>query len=59
MDEGKNVFVFELSGKYLDVSVLQIKDGIFEIKAANGDEHFGGEDYTNRLIEHCINEFKK
>jgi L1 cell adhesion molecule like protein len=42
-----------------DVSILTIEDGIFEVKATAGDVHLGGEDFDNRLVEHCVQEIKK
>ncbi|NBX75047.1 MAG: molecular chaperone DnaK, partial [Proteobacteria bacterium] len=42
-----------------DVSILVIDDGLFEVKATSGDTHLGGEDFDNRLVDYCANEFKK
>lgn len=55
----KNVLIFDLGGGTFDVSLLTIEEGIFEVKATNGHTHLGGEDFDNRLVEYCCNEFKK
>ena len=54
-----NVVVFDLGGGTFDVSVLEIGDGVFEVKATNGDTHLGGEDFDLRLIDYLADEFKK
>ncbi|ARF08723.1 Hsp70 protein [Catovirus CTV1] len=54
-----NVLIFDLGGGTLDVSLLTIEDGIFEVRATCGDTHLGGEDIDNRLVEYCKEEFKK
>jgi len=53
------VLIFDLGGGTFDVSLLTIEDGIFEVKATNGDTHLGGEDFDNRLVDYCIADFKK
>jgi len=55
----KNVLIFDLGGGTFDVSILSIDDGIFEVKATNGDTHLGGEDFDNRLVEHFVKEFSR
>ena len=55
----KNVLIFDLGGGTFDVSLLTIEDGIFEVKATAGDTHLGGEDFDNKLVEHCAAEFMK
>ena len=55
----RNVLIFDLGGGTFDVSILQIDDGIFEVKATAGDTHLGGEDFDNRLVDHFIQEFKR
>jgi len=55
----KNVLIFDLGGGTFDVSILSIDDGIFEVKATNGDTHLGGEDFDNRLVEHFVREFQR
>ena len=55
----EKIVVFDLGGGTFDVSVLEIGDGVFEVKATNGDTHLGGEDFDLRLIDYLANEFKK
>merc|ERR1712166_460059 len=55
----KNIVVFDLGGGTLDVSLLTIDDGIFEVKATAGDTHLGGEDFDNRMVNHFVQEFKR
>lgn len=55
----RNVLIFDLGGGTFDVSLLTIDDGIFEVKATNGDTHLGGEDFDNRVVDFCIEDFKK
>ena len=55
----KNILIFDLGGGTFDVSLLSIDDGVFEVKATNGDTHLGGEDFDNRLVNHFIAEFKR
>ena len=54
-----NILIFDLGGGTFDVSVLSIEDGVFEVKATAGDTHLGGEDFDNRIVEHCIKDFKR
>ena len=54
-----NVLIFDLGGGTFDVSVLNIEDGIFEVKATAGDTHLGGEDFDARLLRHFLEEFKR
>jgi L1 cell adhesion molecule like protein len=58
-DEEKNILVFDCGGGTHDISVLNISDGIFEVKATSGDTHLGGEDIDNTLVEYCLKEFEK
>jgi len=58
-DKEKNILVFDLGGGTFDVSVLSLDDGIFEVKATCGNTHLGGEDFDNRLVDHCVDEFKR
>jgi len=53
------VLIFDLGGGTFDVSLLTIDEGIFEVKATNGDTHLGGEDFDNILVDFCITMFKK
>ena len=55
----QNVLIFDLGGGTFDVSLLTIDDGIFEVKATAGDTHLGGEDFDNRLVAWCVQEFKR
>jgi L1 cell adhesion molecule like protein len=54
-----NILIFDLGGGTFDVSLLTIDDGIFEVKATAGDTHLGGEDFDNRLVSWCLQEFKR
>jgi molecular chaperone DnaK (HSP70) len=54
-----NVIVYDLGGGTLDISLLTITDGIFEVKASVGNTHLGGADFDNKIISYCINYFKK
>ncbi|KAK3037833.1 hypothetical protein RJ639_031874 [Escallonia herrerae] len=56
---GKNVLIFDLGGGTFDVSLLSIKEGIFEVKATSGDTHLGGQDFDNRMVDHFVQEFKR
>jgi len=55
----RNVLIFDLGGGTFDVSLLTIDDGVFEVKATAGDTHLGGEDFDNKIVAWCANEFKK
>ncbi|KAL3521084.1 hypothetical protein ACH5RR_019233 [Cinchona calisaya] len=55
----KNVLIFDLGGGTFDVSLLNIEEGIFEVKAISGDTHLGGEDIDNRMVNHFVQEFKR
>jgi len=55
----EKIVVFDLGGGTFDVSVLELGDGVFEVRATNGDTHLGGEDFDNRIVDHFIEEFKK
>jgi molecular chaperone DnaK len=57
--EGKKIVVYDLGGGTFDVSVLEIGDGVFEVKATNGDTFLGGEDFDLRLVDYLADEFKK
>src|SRR5579859_8173331 len=61
MDKKKSgtIAVYDLGGGTFDVSVLEIGDGVFEVKSTNGDTFLGGEDFDARIIEHLAEEFKK
>jgi len=53
------IVVYDLGGGTFDVSILEIGDGVFEVKSTNGDTHLGGEDFDNRIIAYLADEFKK
>ncbi|KAF9609663.1 hypothetical protein IFM89_017842 [Coptis chinensis] len=53
------IAVFDLGGGTFDVSILEISNGVFEVKSTNGDTFLGGEDFDNTLLEYLVNEFKK
>ncbi|MFQ3578034.1 MAG: molecular chaperone DnaK [Verrucomicrobiia bacterium] len=54
----EKIAVYDLGGGTFDISVLEIGDGVFEVKATNGDTHLGGDDWDNRIMDWIINEFK-
>ena len=56
---GKTIAVFDLGGGTFDISILEIDDGLFEVKSTNGDTFLGGEDFDMRIVEHLAEEFKK
>jgi len=58
-EEDKNILVYDFGGGTLDVSVVNISDGVFEVLGTSGDTHLGGEDIDNLLIQHILLEFKK
>jgi len=55
----KNVLIYDMGGGTFDVSLLTIEDGIFEVKATAGDTHLGGEDFDNRIVDFCMQDFKR
>jgi molecular chaperone DnaK len=57
--EGKTIAVYDLGGGTFDISILEIGDGVFEVKSTNGDTFLGGEDFDMRLVDYLANEFKK
>jgi molecular chaperone DnaK len=57
--EGKKIAVYDLGGGTFDVSILEIGDGVFEVKSTNGDTFLGGEDFDMRVVEYLADEFKK
>lgn len=61
LDKAKEekIVVFDLGGGTFDVSVLELGDGVFEVKSTNGDTHLGGEDFDNAIVNYFIDEFKK
>merc|ERR1712159_73757 len=55
----KSVLIYDMGGGTFDVSLLTIEDGIFEVKATAGDTHLGGEDFDNRIVDFCMQDFKR
>lgn len=57
--EGEKIAVYDLGGGTFDISILEIGDGVFEVKATNGDTHLGGDDFDERIVDYIVKEFKK
>ncbi len=57
--EARTIAVYDLGGGTFDVSILEIGDGVFEVKSTNGDTHLGGEDFDNLLVSYLADEFRK
>lgn len=57
-DKDQKIIVFDLGGGTFDVSVLEIGDGVFEVKSTDGDTHLGGDDFDNEIISWMVNDFK-
>jgi molecular chaperone DnaK len=57
--ENETILVFDLGGGTFDVSILDVGDGVFEVKSTNGDTHLGGDDYDRRIVDWLAEEFKK
>ena len=55
----KKIAVYDLGGGTFDVSILELGDGVFEVKSTNGDTFLGGEDFDNTIVDYLLNEFKK
>jgi molecular chaperone DnaK len=55
----ETILVFDLGGGTFDVSVLEVGDGVFEVKSTNGDTHLGGDDYDQRIVDFLVGEFRK
>jgi len=55
----KKIAVYDLGGGTFDVSILELGDGVFEVKSTNGDTFLGGEDFDNLIVDYLVNEFKK
>ena len=58
-NDGKKIAVYDLGGGTFDVSILEIGDGVFEVKATNGDTFLGGEDFDLRIVDYLADEFRK
>ncbi|MBL8015027.1 MAG: molecular chaperone DnaK [Candidatus Doudnabacteria bacterium] len=61
LDKNKEatIAVYDLGGGTFDISILEIGDGVFEVKSTNGDTHLGGDDFDQRIIQYLVDEFKK
>ncbi|MEC0243062.1 molecular chaperone DnaK [Paenibacillus dokdonensis] len=57
--EDQTILVYDLGGGTFDVSILELGDGFFEVKATSGDNHLGGDDFDQVIIDYLVNEFKK
>ncbi len=57
--QNKKIAVYDLGGGTFDVSILELGDGVFEVKSTNGDTFLGGEDFDNTIVDYLLNEFKK
>ncbi len=58
-EENKTIAVYDLGGGTFDISILEVGDGVFEVKSTNGDTFLGGEDFDSRVVEFLADEFKK
>ena len=58
-EEGQTILVYDLGGGTFDVSILELGDGVFEVKATNGNNKLGGDDFDQRIIDYLVSEFKK
>jgi heat shock 70kDa protein 1/2/6/8 len=54
----KNILILDIGGGTFNVSVVILEDGIVEINSTNGNNHLGGEDFDNLLVDYCVSEFK-
>ncbi len=57
--EHETILVWDLGGGTFDVSILEVGDGVFEVKATNGDTHLGGDDYDKRIVDWLVDQFRK
>ena len=58
-DKNETVLVFDLGGGTFDVSILELGDGVFEVKSTSGNNHLGGDDFDKRIMDYLVSEFKK
>jgi len=58
-EEGQTILVYDLGGGTFDVSILELGDGVFEVKSTAGNNKLGGDDFDNRIIDYIVKEFKK
>lgn len=59
MDTNQKIFVYDLGGGTFDVSILELGDGVFEVKSTNGNTRLGGDDFDNKIMDYIAEEFKK
>lgn len=58
-DDAEQILVYDLGGGTFDVSILELGDGVFEVKATSGNNHLGGDDFDHRIVEYLLETFKK
>ncbi len=58
-DKLQTILVYDLGGGTFDVSILELGDGVFEVKATSGNNHLGGDDFDERIVDYLVSEFKK
>ena len=58
-DENQKILVYDLGGGTFDVSILELGDGVFEVKSTNGNNHLGGDDFDEAIMDYLVSEFKK
>jgi len=58
-DQAQTILVYDLGGGTFDVSILELGDGVFEVKSTAGNNHLGGDDFDNRIIDYLVEEFEK
>ena len=58
-EDGQTILVYDLGGGTFDVSILELGDGVFEVKSTNGNNHLGGDDFDEAIINYLVSEFKK
>src|SRR5438094_7515559 len=59
MEQDQTILVFDLGGGTFDVSILELGEGVFEVKATNGDNHLGGDNFDKAIVDWMVSEFKK
>src|SRR5205085_5347068 len=58
-ESDQSILVFDLGGGTFDVSILELGEGVFEVKATNGDNHLGGDNFDKAIVDWMVSEFKK
>lgn len=58
-NKAEKIAVYDLGGGTFDISILELGDGVFEVKATNGDTHLGGDDFDEKIVDYIVSEFKK